>query len=432
MVDFDVLIMTGGSGTRLWPLSRKEYPKQFLKLVDQDRSMFQLTVQRVDKLRPDRILIVCSLAHHNVIEQQLSEIEVICPVLIIKEEIARNTAPAIAIGAKFNNTRLLVVPSDHIFDDDVFCQTIKRGLELTKDDIVIFGIEPTYPETGYGYIEAAGDKLVRFVEKPNFTLAQEYLAKGNFLWNSGVFLFSKEIIIKEFIKHYFDDWLLISNADLDFDRCQVTIPGDLYQQVKNISFDYAIMEKIKRCRVVPYLGKWSDIGSYKSLHQELDHDDTGNHVKGQYLLIESSNNYVHNEQGKTALIGVDNLIVVNTDDYLLIADKNQSQSVEKVAKNLTGFSGHKIVNSTGRIHHEWGWTKRIDHSDDYQVDEKCLYPNKKIKLDLGCNIFLVKGVGVLSTLEGERKYSSGQTISHSGYLYNPEPTNLSLLDIKRS
>src|SRR5690606_27798957 len=298
------VILRGGSGSRLWPLSRHYLPKQFLSLMG-DRSLFQATVQRAGRL-PDAAapVVVCSDVHRFLVGEQLQEIGV-SDAAILLEPVARNTAPAIAVAALHLSARnpgatMLVLPADHLIEDEAaFQQAVARAMALAADGwLVTFGIRPDNPETGYGYIrrgDALGDAVYRvaeFVEKPDLATAQGYLAAGDYSWNSGMFLFAARRYLDELAQHAPDILAAArraldgAKADLDFIR----VDGDAFAASPSDSIDYAVMEKTARAAVVPVSCGWSDIGSWSALWAAAEHDADGNRFEGDVLALDSRNN----------------------------------------------------------------------------------------------------------------------------------------------
>lgn len=335
-----VVILAGGSGTRLWPLSRKKIPKQFLLLTSDRYTMLQLTINRIMNLKYDRLIIICNKDHDFILQQQINDLGINNEnVFIITEPLPRNTAPPIAIICKMSNIDdiILIIPSDHVFDDDLFTDTIKQGIKLTNEGIVTFGIGPTYPETGYGYIEYNNNNndIIKFIEKPNITNATEYVIDGKYLWNSGVLLFNCGIMINEFKLHANDIWEDVDNYlnNKNFINNVLNLEKNFFEKLRNISIDYAIMEQHTHGKVIKYNGKWNDIGSFKSLHNELPKEQNNNFLDGDIQILNTTNCYIKSHT-VTATIGVDNLIIVNTPDCLLVSNKNECQNIKQIVSEL--------------------------------------------------------------------------------------------------
>lgn len=320
------VILSGGVGSRLWPLSRKQHPKQFLKLFS-GKALFELTAERNQKV-VDQIMVVGNTDHIEWSKQLLSDVTL--PKTFITETAARNTAAAIAFAALAVDPDdiLIITPSDHLIQNqDAYEKAIKEAVELAKKDfLVTFGVVPSKPETGYGYIEYEGKDVLSFREKPNTETAQEFLERGTFLWNSGMFCFKAGVLLEE-LKNYqpevFDKcgeaWQISENQCLDMDASL---------QIPSISIDYAVMERSKKIKVVPAHFRWNDLGSFESLYDYLRStghpvDENGNMVIGTEIF--------------TAFVGLKDSILVYTPDALLILHKEKSQDVKKVYNQLEKY-----------------------------------------------------------------------------------------------
>ncbi|NKB63154.1 MAG: mannose-1-phosphate guanylyltransferase/mannose-6-phosphate isomerase [Gammaproteobacteria bacterium] len=344
------IILSGGSGTRLWPLSRSMRPKQFISLVDQE-SLFQKTLLRLKKLpNIEAPIIVCNEDHRFMVAEQMQELGMTHDTIIL-EPTARNTAPAIASaairllnrGSEFSHT-MLVLPADHLIEgEEAFLETVQRGCEASeKGSLVTFGVLPTKPATGYGYIrinpneKASVFPVEEFVEKPSEEKAITYLESGNYFWNSGMFVFTAEDYI-DALKQHSPNVLTHSQTameqavlDLDFLR----LSSEHYSQCENISIDYAVMEKSTNVCMVPLNSHWSDIGSWSSLWETGEKDGAGNVVKGDVVLESVTNSYIHAESKLVTALGVDNLIVVETHDGLMVTTQGQDQNIKKIVNRL--------------------------------------------------------------------------------------------------
>lgn len=333
----DIVILCGGNGTRLFPLSRKKTPKQFLNLVDENKSMFQMTLERADKIENrGHLYIVCNREHFYLVLEQVKNVK---NYTIVTEPVGRNTAPAICIvGLLCKSKYFLVLSSDHIWDDLVFGKSVENAQNINNEKIVVFGIHPTHPETGYGYLHYEGNQLKKFVEKPCLEKAQKFLRQGDYLWNSGNFLFHTGYIQKEFNTHCPD---IVKQAETVL-SCSVFLDNIIhldkkeFSQIRDESIDYAIMEHQKTCSVVPYKGTWSDIGSFSSLYDISKKDENHNVLDGDNIIsFQSSGNLVKTTNKKIiCLSNVENLTVVETDDVLYIGDLQKSQNVKKIVDKL--------------------------------------------------------------------------------------------------
>ncbi len=339
------VILSGGSGTRLWPMSRPESPKQLLALTAEE-TMLQLTAQRtLDAARFDPPIIVANAAHADAIEAQLTRVG-IAPQALILEPIARNTAPAIALAAlaAAPHSVLLVMPSDHVIVDlDAFHSAIDAALPFADDGwLVTFGIAPDAPQTGYGYIEtgeAIGEgvhRVARFVEKPDRATAEAMLTAGGHAWNGGIFMFRADIFLGTLAVHAPDMLAATQTAMREGQRIGTRIhpESDAFARSPSDSIDYAVMEKAERVAVVPVSMGWSDLGSWDALHALSVCDASDNACHGDAILIDSRNCLVRSDGPRIALVGVDDLIVVASGNDILILPRGHSQDVRKVTEHL--------------------------------------------------------------------------------------------------
>lgn len=390
------VILSGGSGTRLWPLSRAALPKQLLPLVS-EHSMLQETVQRLAGL-PDvgTPMVVCGNDHRFLVAEQMQEIGVERPALLL-EPMGRNTAPAVAVAALALMEHeadgvMLVLPADHLITDvEGFHAAIARAVEAAKQGfLVTFGVKPDAPETGYGYIRrgealAALDdtyKVGAFVEKPDRATAETYLDSGDFYWNSGMFAFKAARYLQELEKHRPDilesaraAWLS-RKADLDFCR----LDAGAFESCPSESIDYAVMEKTDAAAVIPVDIGWSDVGSWSSLWQTAQgRDAQGNIVRGDVMLEQVGNSYVRAESRMVAAIGVEDMIIVETADAVMVAPKSQAQQVKRIVERLQDGERGEHLNHT-RVFRPWGWFEQRDVGERFQVKRIMLKPGAKISL----------------------------------------------------
>ena len=393
-----VVILCGGSGSRLWPMSRAAYPKQFLKLVSQELSMIQETVERVQNLdNIGGIIAVCGEDYRFVVAEQLNEVCRV-PLTIVLEPEPKNTAPAVALGAltaleKDENAELLVLPSDHIISDiGAFEKAFGKAISLAKrDKLVTFGVTPAHAETGYGYIEKglaidskndeAGYEIARFTEKPDRELAEDYLQGGKHLWNSGMFIFSAEIYLEE-LTHQAP---LMSEAarkayegaavDLDFLR----VNGEQFSKCPSDSIDYAVMENTKQGAVVELDAGWSDIGSWEGLASVSSADHEGNVIRGDVVIDDSSGCYIHSTSRLVAATGVNNVVVVETPDAVLVADKSESQKVKDIVSQLKARKRQE-AHMNKLAYRPWGSYETICMADRFQVKQIIVKPGEKLSM----------------------------------------------------
>jgi mannose-1-phosphate guanylyltransferase/mannose-6-phosphate isomerase len=391
------VILSGGVGSRLWPTSRAAYPKQLLPLVS-ERSMLQETALRVaDKTLFAAPMIVSNEEHRFIIAEQLREINV-PPLAHLLEPEGRNTAPAIAAAAVFALTQdkdaiLLVLPADHHIGDLVsFERAVARGKRLSiEDKLATFGIVPSGPETGYGYIkrgeslDAGGSafSVARFVEKPDMVTAQSYLAEGGYDWNAGIFMFRADRVLAEMRKHcpeiaaHAADAVHKGKRDLDFLRLD---PASFAACPSN-SIDYAVMEHTHLAAIVPVEMGWSDIGSWSALWEIGEKDADGNVLAGDVLIEDTHNSFIRAEQGLVAALGIDNLIIVETGDALLVASRERVQDVKRLVDQLSkaGRSEHKAHN---RVHRPWGFYEALDAGERHQVKHLMVRPGAALSLQM--------------------------------------------------
>lgn len=347
-----VVIMAGGSGTRFWPLSRTKAPKQLMSVFG-GKSMLQRTVERVLPLAPKRIMIITNVLQAEETRRQLAEYTEIT-IDIVAEPIGRNTAPAIALAAALighhdPGSTMIVLPADHYIRNEAeFCRIVKAAVEAAATgSLLTLGIEPTRPETGYGYIEAgsSGDSgtvfpVKRFVEKPDAAKALEFLAAGNFYWNSGMFIWKISAITRELAVQMPELSAAIGKisfaaADWELSALQPQIDA-IYEAIKGESIDYGVMERALSVKVIPASFGWSDVGSWSALPEVIDPDNDGNVAiaTAGLISIDSTGSLVYADGKMAALIGVDNLIVVTTDDAILICAQERAQDVKKVVETL--------------------------------------------------------------------------------------------------
>ena len=393
------VILAGGSGTRLWPLSRSSYPKQFLRLLNQ-HSLLQNTILRLRNLELPFAapIIICGEEHRFIVAEQLREID-IDQADIILEPIGRNTAPAITLAAlhaqkknQQQNVRLFILSADHeIQNHEAFKLSIEQAYSyLNISPAVIFGIKPTYPETGYGYIEYSASidsgtiyHVENFVEKPDLATAENYLRTGQYAWNSGMFMFDLFKFL-DLIDQYAHDIKSAcitayeaSTADLDFIRIGV----EEFKQCPDISIDYALIEKVADLVMVQLDAGWSDIGSWSALFDIQEKDKDQNVLKGDVIQLHSQKNLVYAQDKLVSLLGVENLIVVETKDALLIANRTYMQNVKDIVQILKNKQRSEVS-----VHREafrpWGKYECIDVGSRYQVKRITVNKGEKLSLQL--------------------------------------------------
>ena len=380
------VILSGGSGTRLWPLSRESYPKQFLALESgTKRTLLQKTYERLIGLEGlENPILICNEDHRFVVAEQFREIN-INPLAIILEPIGRNTAPAIAVAALQaislgKDPMLLILAADHLIENIIEFQSVVKAAKTYANQgrLVAFGIVPTCAETGYGYIETkespqneeiiTGLEIKKFIEKPNKDKAEKLIKDPRYTWNSGIFLFKASSIINELEKFYPEiiNYCKIATnnnlIDLDFIRLE----AESFKKVPKVSIDVAVMEKTKLGTVIPLNAGWSDIGSWKSLWDVSHKNHDGNYISGRIIAKESKNCYFKSEQRLVLGLGIENLIVVDTNDAILVANREYSQNIGNIIKNLDSskFPEGKIHK---KIYRPWGNYTTIGEGKRWKV-----------------------------------------------------------------
>jgi mannose-1-phosphate guanylyltransferase / mannose-6-phosphate isomerase len=394
------VILCGGSGTRLWPMSRRLLPKQFLPLVS-ERTMLQETVLRTRGIAHiERPVVVGGDDHRFLVAEQLRAIDA-APALHVLEPAPRNTAPAIAAAAwalvaKDPNALMLVLPSDHLIAKvEAFERAATQAAALAADgQLVTFGIVPTEPATGYGYIErgapieragaaSGGYRVARFVEKPQHDVAERLVKAGNYFWNSGMFLFAARAFLDELARHapamHAATKAAWEQAKVDLDFCRLDRAA--FEASPSDSIDYAVMEKTDRAAVIPVDLGWSDVGSWSQLWQVGAKDAQGNVARGDVMLKDTKDTYVRAESRLVATVGVENLIVVETSDAVLVGTQDRAQDVKAIVDGLHK-SGREEPNAHLRVYRPWGYYESIDSGDRYQVKRIMVNPGAAISLQL--------------------------------------------------
>ncbi len=375
------IILCGGSGTRLWPISRTQFPKQFVKLFD-DKSLFQLSVERNSKVCNSQ-MIVSNAEQYFLAMEQLEEIKKVNNSYLL-EPIGKNTAPAIALACFAIETDrvVLVTPSDHLIKNEIeYQRVVKRASELAKDGyLVTFGIKPTFAETGFGYIEANGEDVRAFHEKPNLQTAIKYINDGNYYWNSGMFCFKAGVFLQELKKYSPKIYETSLKAFNNSNKGEIIrIKHDDMFEIPEDSIDYAVMEKSAIVKVVASDICWSDLGSFDALYNELPKDEFGNTKNSNHICIDSKNNLIYANERKIATIDVDDLIIVDTTDALLISKKGSSQKVKKVVEKLKEQKS-ELHNIHLTAHRPWGSYTVLEDTSGYKIKKIVVKAGKRLSL----------------------------------------------------
>jgi mannose-1-phosphate guanylyltransferase/mannose-6-phosphate isomerase len=445
------VILSGGSGTRLWPLSRKMYPKQFLNL-HADLTMLQETLGRMDGLELNNPVIVCNEDHRFIVAEQLRQIDIKHPTIILEPE-GKNTAPAIALAAVHDqsvngdDSIMLILAADHVIEDKpAFHRAIKNAVAAAKDNqLVTFGIVPTQAETGYGYIkyDSQQDQSVHsvldFVEKPDLETAKKYISEGNYLWNSGMFMFTSSQYLQELsqfqpeIANITKTCMEQISTDLDFIR----INAELFASCPADSIDYAVMEKTSHARVVSLDAGWNDIGSWSSLWDVNDKDDDGNSKHGDVLLFDAHNNLAMSESRLLAAVGVDDLIMVETKDAVLVASKDKSQEVKEIVEQLKQKKREE-PNFHRVVYRPWGCFDSVEQGERFKVKRISVKPGARLSLQMhhhrAEHWIVVSGTAKVQRGDEEMMLTENEStyihIGETHSLENPGKVPLELIEIQ--
>ena len=381
------IILAGGSGSRLWPLSRELYPKQLLNL-NSDKSLLQSTFERLEGFMPkENIVSITNTKHTSNVRMQLSELS--SKVNLLSEPVSKNTAPAIALAVKFimqksnSDPVIIVVPSDHLIENqDKFLSTVKKGEKLAEAGyIVTFGIKPDYPETGYGYINTSdelqdGFKVKEFVEKPDLETAKQYLKAGTYYWNSGIFMFKASTLIQE-VEKLAPEIANISN-EIDFTKSD-EIPFIKFDKMPNISIDYAVMEKSDKIALVKLESDWNDLGSWQSIYDVSQKDKNGNVFVGHVLDKDSKNSFVYSSSKLVATIGLEDTVIVETEDAILACKKDKTQDVKYIYNTLKEQNDNThLVHKT--VYRPWGFYTVIAQGKGFITKIIHVNPGQKLSL----------------------------------------------------
>lgn len=440
------IILAGGSGSRLWPLSRDMYPKQLLSL-DNDESLLQQTFLRLNKFSSaSETLTVTNIKHYQDIKLQLNKLDK--DNVVIAEPLGKNTAPAIACALEYflqkenKDDIVLIVPSDHLIKDvENFNSTVNEAIKLAElNYIVTFGIKPTYPETGYGYIKTlkkldVGYKVDKFVEKPNLETAKKYLLDGGYYWNGGIFMAKISVLLEEF--KTLANNIYKNLGELDFSKSP-KIDYSIYEKMPSISIDYAIMEKSDKIALVELKSDWNDLGSWQALYNVKEKDENGNVLTGSVVVDEVKNSFIYSQKEIVAVSGLENVILVETEDAIMACKMDSSQNVKKLYEKLK-----EKESDTTKLHktvfRPWGYYTCMNSGKGYLTKTICVLPHQKLSIQShnhrSEHWVVLEGKALV--IKGDKEYivDSGDSIDipvqmkHS--LQNPYNEELKIIEVQK-
>lgn len=458
-MDLIPVILSGGVGSRLWPVSRETHPKPFMTLPD-GQNLIQKTFLRASRLQG--VSQILTVTNRELLFKTEDEYRSINKTGIaqgfILEPFGRNTAAAVAMAAlqikalKGPDAHMLVLAADHLIQNEqAFAEAVDNALILSEQGwLVTFGIKPHYPETGFGYIETdtsldleVGVKVLRFVEKPDLKSAESYVAADNYLWNSGMFCFQVGMVLAEFEKHAPDVLVAVarvleqSRLSQSNDYYCLAIDPETFSDAPGISIDYALMERSDKVATVPCDIGWSDIGSWNAVSELTPPDEDGNRFEGEVLAHSSRNNYVKSEDRLTALVGVENLIVIDTPDALMIVDKNHAQDVKHIVAKLKD-SGHTLHQLHRTVHRPWGTYTTLESGERFKIKRIVVKPKASLSLQLhhhrSEHWIVVSGMAVVVNDEQELMLNTNESTfiraGHKHRLSNPGVIDLVLIEVQ--
>jgi mannose-1-phosphate guanylyltransferase/mannose-6-phosphate isomerase len=448
-------ILCGGAGSRLWPVSRELHPKPFIRLADGQSLLQKAWLRGV--AQPD-VVETLTVTNRELFFKTEDEYREVAGTRyqdlansFILEPFGRNTAPAIAAAALHvaashgEDALLLVLAADHLITDQpAFAQAVAQAMRLAaQGKLVTFGIQPEAPETGYGYIEANGNTVVRFVEKPSLEKAREYVASGNYLWNSGMFCFSAGTMLREMLLHC-PGILEATRACLEQSRrvqgkshTQIELEPETFGRVPDDSIDYAVMEKSKNVAVVPCNIGWSDIGSWNALGELTAADDQGNRIAGEVMLHDVSNCYIQSKQRIVAAIGIDNLVIIDTPDAVLVADRSRVQDVKLLYARLKA-QGHETHKLHTTVHRPWGTYTVLEEGPRFKIKRIVVKPAGRLSLQMHHHRseHWVVVNGMAKVVNGDREFfvntdeSTYIPAGHKHRLENPGVVDLVMIEVQ--
>lgn len=439
------VILAGGSGSRLWPLSREEYPKQLLTL-DNGESLLQKTFSRLRVFsEASDIVTITNKKHLSSVKLQLNQID--NSNVVIGEPFGKNTAPAIAAALKYftwqssDDDVVLIAPSDHLINDiDGFTKTVEEGRALAElGYIVTFGIKPTYPETGYGYIKtnaplSAGYKVEKFVEKPDLETAREYLNSGNYYWNAGIFMGKISTFLGEFKKYTTE--IYTGLAELDFSNSSQIAPS-IYEKIPSISIDYAIMEKSNNIALVELKSDWNDLGSFQALYNVKEKDKDGNVLIGDVVVDNVKDSFIHSQKSVVAASSLENIVIVETEDAIMACKLDESQNVKTLYQKLQEKDSDTVkLHKT--VFRPWGYYTCMSSGAGYLTKTICVMPKQKLSLQShnyrSEHWVVLEGKALVILDDKEYHLNPGESIDipvqakHS--LQNPHDVELKIIEVQ--
>ena len=440
------VILAGGSGTRLWPLSRSLYPKQFLKLYS-DKSLLQNTIERAVQASGGKLVIICNEEHRFLTAEQVRETG--HDGTIILEPVSRNTAPAIALAAlhaqkQHKDATITVLAADHVIADiEQFATHVAEALNCSRDGaLVTFGVVPDRVETGYGYIKAAGDGISEiscFEEKPDAATAKKYVDSGDYYWNSGMFVYKASAYL-DALKKFAPQMLATcttafenSAKDLDFIR----VDSESFAKCESLSVDYAVMEKADNTMVVPFKAGWSDIGSWDAVHNVSEKDENGNAASGDTMLVDSENCYINADTRLVAALGLKNISIIETSDCILVANNDHAQDAKKFATLLKEAGRHE-ADTHLKCYRPWGSYQTINLGSRFQVKRITVKPGAKLSLQKhhhrAEHWVVVEGTAIVTCDDDEIMLTENQStylpLGATHRLENPGKIPLELIEVQ--
>jgi len=446
------VILCGGAGSRLWPLSREHYPKPFIRLQDRQSLLQKAIIRAASLSNVNELVIVCNSDLFHITENELNEVnENNLACTFILEPIGRNTAPAItsaaiAISKKYDDGILLVLAADHLITKQVkFNQAVIQACKLAKkNNLVTFGILPSSAETGYGYLEVDGDKVLKFIEKPKQEDANKFISKGNYYWNSGIFCFKTSTLLSQIKEHGIDLYSQVCESinkanisKLDSKNQKIELSLSIFSKVRDVSIDYAVMEKSKYVAVVPCDIGWSDIGSWNVISEFIDADENNNRVLGKAQIDQSKNCTIYGSGRLVGLAGVNDLVVVDTPDALLITNKQKTQNVKQIYQKLKA-SGDSTYYQHQTVYRPWGSYTVLEENEGYKIKRIEVKPKQLLSLQMhnhrSEHWVVVQGIAKVVNQDQELLLNTNDSIfipvGNKHRMENPGLTTLIIIEVQ--